>query len=502
MNCEVCNAEVLAVTERTWQDLEVCTACYRALSRAVLIGIQPARTAVTCRDCEQVVSGEVPACPHCDCELANRPDGWPRLPQDALQPLPESEAARLRETEEELIASSKPEIAALLANGHSLQSYEDAYDRLRDELSQLRMAKQAAPVHSTGAFSEAYERALMRTTEAIVGFKLDFVTRYIWARWPGQGAPDDHPETTEPASPSPASQSRGVRFPSTRAALRGFAPFAATGLMLIAAVAVTAWVVKSQAVSQSALQTPGLRQTPAESEAPAALSRRALQEQTIKDLQAELVKLQQEAAEAKAAAAEREPGTAQATDEPTTVAFVLDQTGSLRQPQAPGREALSDADARNPLEVAKADVLDAISRLDESERFCIVAYAGDRLEQYPNFGAEIASASNKERAASFLHNLHLGEGAAGPSQAHPYAAMVQALYRNPHEMYVYAGADDSSPAESVSSLELESLLLHNRNRNSAPIHFRTYGDANSTSPAQWVSALCDQTSGTHRHFSR
>lgn len=500
MNCDVCLAEVLAVPTRAWQDLQVCTACHRALSRAVLVGVQQGRMAITCRDCEQVVSGDAMTCPHCEGELANRPDGWPRLPQDVLETLAETEAARLRETEEELIASSKPELAALLANAHAKQAYDDAYDRLRDELSRLRLARQATPIQSTGAFSEAYEQALIRSSEAIVSFKLDFVTRYVWARWPGQETSEDRGETAQTPAPAPSERSRAWLSPSSRAALRRFAPFVAAGsLILLVAVVVGRWLAGPPVVAPRAPAPQIAKQEPRPAEEPGAPSRRSVQEQQIKDLQAELARLKHEAAQAKAQAAAREPAKAQATDEPRTVAYVLDQTNAMSQPRAPGSGADSDADARHPFEAAKADVLDAISRLDEAERYCIVAFGDSHLEQFPSIGSELATADSKERAASFLQGLRPDEGPQGTSEAHPYSALVHAMYRNPHEMYVHAGACGSPPRASLSRLELESLLLHNRNRNGAPIHFRIYGDAGSTEPAAWITTLCDQTSGTHQH---
>lgn len=504
MNCDVCHADVLAAPARTWQDLHVCTACYRALSRAVLIGVQPARMAVTCRDCEQVVSGDARACPYCECELENRSDGWPRVPQEALESLTETEAARLRETEEELIASSKPELAALLANSHSQQSFDDAYDRLRNELSQLRMARQATPIESTGAFSEDYERALICSSEAIVGFKLDFVTRYIWARWPGREEAEDSADSSEQPTVAAGSQPRGSFLAASRAALRRVGPWIAGGcLTLIVAVVAAWWIVKSHDDTPQSPPAPSAKQQDfRESEPAAPPSRRSLQEQQIKDLQAELARLQQEAAEAKAQAAQREPALAQATDEPRTIAFVLDQSDSMRKPLASGREMGGDSDGSQPFEAAKADVLDAISQLEASELFCIVAYGGDRLEQFPSIGVEPATAENKELAASFLRDLCLGEGTAGSADAHPYSAMVHALYRNPHEMFVHAGTFCTSPTGAMSSLELESLRLHNGNRNSAPIHFRTYGDERSASPAEWMSALLETTNGSHRHTLR
>lgn len=108
---------------------------------------------------------------------------WPRLADHLVAAMPANEQMLIRQHEEETIAASKMQLADVCNNCHVKPQFAKTYRVLRRDLRQMldRSRRQAA--QPTFEFSDAFQAALIRSTDEIVSHKLRLMANHFYVRW-------------------------------------------------------------------------------------------------------------------------------------------------------------------------------------------------------------------------------------------------------------------------------------------------------------------------------
>ena len=114
---------------------------------------------------------------------APKTDGWPRLSDDLVAALPEHEQALIRQHEEETIAGSKMQLADICENCHIKPQFAKTYRVLRRDLRQTQQQARARMARPHPTFLDAFGGALIRSTDAIVSYKLQLMANHFLLRW-------------------------------------------------------------------------------------------------------------------------------------------------------------------------------------------------------------------------------------------------------------------------------------------------------------------------------
>ena len=110
-------------------------------------------------------------------------DGWPRLTPKLLSALPEHEQLLIRQHEEETIAGSKMQLAVICDNCHFKLQFTKTYRVLRRDLRHTLQKLRATLNQAPPELSDGYVVALLRSTDAIVSYKLQLMARHFYLRW-------------------------------------------------------------------------------------------------------------------------------------------------------------------------------------------------------------------------------------------------------------------------------------------------------------------------------
>lgn len=110
-------------------------------------------------------------------------DGWPRLPTGLLSSLPEEEQLLIRQHEEETIAASKMQLADICDNCHIKPQFAKTYRVLRRDLRETLERGRARQTEPQPELSDGFGAALLRSTDAIISYKLQLMARHFYLRW-------------------------------------------------------------------------------------------------------------------------------------------------------------------------------------------------------------------------------------------------------------------------------------------------------------------------------
>lgn len=110
-------------------------------------------------------------------------DGWPRLSDEVLAALPEHEQLIIRQHEEETIAGSKMQLADICTNCHIKPQFAKTYRVLRRDLRAELEKSRAAMARPNQRFSDAFGMAMIRSTDAIVSYKLSRMAGHFQMSW-------------------------------------------------------------------------------------------------------------------------------------------------------------------------------------------------------------------------------------------------------------------------------------------------------------------------------
>lgn len=161
--------------------------------------------------------------------------------------------------------------------------------------------------------------------------------------------------------------------------------------------------------------------------------------------------------------------------------FVVDRSASMQ-----GTGTLQ------PLEAAKAELLAAIQKLDDKQRFHIIFYNDQVAEFQPPRGrTNWADDINMSYAATFLR----GVIAEGPT-VH-YDALLKAIRRAPDVIYFLTDAGFND--QRLSERQLEEVLRRNRDGSAATIHCIKFGSGPEDEHQPWMLELSSKTGGTYRY---
>jgi hypothetical protein len=161
--------------------------------------------------------------------------------------------------------------------------------------------------------------------------------------------------------------------------------------------------------------------------------------------------------------------------------FVVDRSASMQ-----GTGTLQ------PLEAAKSEMLAALSKLDDQQRFHIIFYNDQVVEfQPPRSRTNWADDINKSYAATFLR----GVIAEGPT-VH-YDALLKAIRRSPDVIFFLTDAGFND--QRLSERQLEEVLRRNRDGSNATIHCVKFGSGPEDERQPWMLELCNKTGGTYRY---
>lgn len=161
--------------------------------------------------------------------------------------------------------------------------------------------------------------------------------------------------------------------------------------------------------------------------------------------------------------------------------FVVDRSASMQ-----GTGTLQS------LEAAKAELLAAIQKLDDKQRFHIIFYNDQVVEFQPPRGrTNWADDINKSYAANFLR----GVIAEGPT-VH-YDALLKAIRRGPDVIYFLTDAGFND--QRLSERQLAEVLRRNRDGSAATIHCIKFGSGPEDERQPWILELSSKTGGTYRY---
>jgi hypothetical protein len=110
-------------------------------------------------------------------------DGWPRLTAELLSALPEHEQLLIRQHEEETIAVSKMQLADICENCHSKPQFAKTYRVLRRDLRDILQKVRARLSQPHPELSDGYAVALLRSTDAIISYKLELMAQHFYLTW-------------------------------------------------------------------------------------------------------------------------------------------------------------------------------------------------------------------------------------------------------------------------------------------------------------------------------
>lgn len=110
-------------------------------------------------------------------------DGWPRLPPDLLCALPVREQVMIRQHEEETIAASRMQLDDICDNCHSKPQFAKTYRVLRRDLRDTLQRLRVASSHPHPDLSDACMAAVLRSSDAILSYKLQLMAIHFFQRW-------------------------------------------------------------------------------------------------------------------------------------------------------------------------------------------------------------------------------------------------------------------------------------------------------------------------------
>ncbi len=110
-------------------------------------------------------------------------DGWPRLTAELLSALPEHEQLLIQQHEEETIAVSKMQLADVCDNCHIKPQFAKTYRVLRRDLRDMLHKLRASLSQPQPELSDGYGVALLRSTDAIISYKLQLMAQHFYLRW-------------------------------------------------------------------------------------------------------------------------------------------------------------------------------------------------------------------------------------------------------------------------------------------------------------------------------
>ena len=115
--------------------------------------------------------------------MVDRSDGWPRLDESVFAAMPEDEQAIIRRHEEEMIAASKLQLADICDNCHIKPQFAKTYRVLRRDRRKMLEKGRARLAQPDPELSDAFGGAMIRSTDAIVSYKLRLMASHFYARW-------------------------------------------------------------------------------------------------------------------------------------------------------------------------------------------------------------------------------------------------------------------------------------------------------------------------------
>ena len=108
---------------------------------------------------------------------------WPRLSGEIIDALSAPEQEFVRQHEEELIAGNKLAVDDIIYNCHMKPQFAKTYRVLRRDKRQLLDKIRAGLAQPHSKFSDTCGMAMLRSTDAILSYKLSLMENHFWIRW-------------------------------------------------------------------------------------------------------------------------------------------------------------------------------------------------------------------------------------------------------------------------------------------------------------------------------